>query len=207
MLQFVREIPIRIVLQETPSARRGFLFHLAAGFSRQDGQLDPLSGMSVNLMHVDSWLAEVKAQAEQNSCSDLHGLMQAIRSELSGKATSRGAQLCSLMLREERGWSLSWSQDEDPAGIRWAYSHYLEMLPLTGNFELLRVSLTWLRPSSCDADLPHEGFKIMKSLQNTSGLSELLEKLKPFKGTTLSSGCLLEDIRIHLCSQDILLTL
>lgn len=207
MLQFVREIPIRIVLQETPSSRRGFLFHVAAGFARQDGQIDPLSGMSVNLMHVDSWLAELKTQAEQNPCTSLNDLLENFRATLSGKATSQGAQLCSLVLREERGWSLSWSLVETLSGVRWTYAHYLELLPLAGRFELVRVGLTWLRPSSCEADLQHEGFKIMKSLQNTSGLEELLEKLIPFKGMTLASGCLLEDIRLRLSSQDILLTL
>ena len=207
MLQFVREIPIRIVLQGTPSSRRGFLFHMAAGFSPQSGHIDPLSGMSVNLVHVDSWLAEVKAQAELSPCANLNDMLQEFRVRLSDKALLQGASLSSLVLREERGWSLSWNSSDPARGVRWTYSHYLELLPLAGSFELVRVDLTWLRPSSCDTDLQYEGFKIMKSLQSTSGLPQLLEVLRPFKGMSLETGCVLQEVRVRLSSQYIFLTL
>lgn len=62
MLQFVREIPIRIVIEGASSARRGFLFYLAAGFFKE---IDPLSGMSVDLVLVDQWLASLKKDLEQ----------------------------------------------------------------------------------------------------------------------------------------------
>ncbi|UXR63164.1 hypothetical protein EZJ49_08750 [Bdellovibrio bacteriovorus] len=207
MLQFVREIPIRIILQKTPSSRRGFLFHLAAGFARQDGKIDPLSGMSVNLMLVDGWLAELKTAAEQKDWSNLHDLVNSFRAELIAKAASCDVQLHSLVLREERGLCLSWNLSDAPTGVRWTYAHYLELLPVGGEFELVRVGLTWLRAESCDIDLQHEGFKIMKSLQNASGLEDLLSKIGLSKGHLLESGSLLQDIQVRLSSQDILLTL
>ena len=55
-MQFFREIPLRIQFQ-APSERRGFLFRLSAGFSND---IDPESGMSVNLVDVDHWLSELQ---------------------------------------------------------------------------------------------------------------------------------------------------
>ena len=51
MLQLIRETPIRVVSEGTLSSRRGFLFYIAAGFSKE---VDPLSGMSVDLVQVDN---------------------------------------------------------------------------------------------------------------------------------------------------------
>ncbi len=63
MLQLVREIPIYTTIQGALSSRRGFLFHLSAGFSHE---VDPLSGMSVNLVKVDEWLWRLKKNLEKD---------------------------------------------------------------------------------------------------------------------------------------------
>ena len=61
MLQFVRQIPISIVIEKAPAEKWGFLFYLAAGFTKE---LNPLSGMTVSLPLVDQALQELKVNLE-----------------------------------------------------------------------------------------------------------------------------------------------
>lgn len=204
MLQFVREIPLRIVLQGTPSSRRGFLFHLAAGFAPKSGTVDPLSGMSVNLMAVDAWLGELKKELEESVFTSpteslnhaLAEVMAVTRLRLAELAESENVMLGSLYFREERGWSYSWDLHQSPEEQRFTYSHYLEFLPKTKPFRLLRFDLSWQRQHSCEADYQHEGFKLMKTLRGAT-LEELLSQAAQFKGRVVGAGTRLTSVELH----------
>lgn len=181
MLKLVRQIPIRIVIQGALSSRRGFLFSMAAGFSKE---IDPLTGMSVNLSEVDKWLSEAAKRfsgllsvSDYESVNDgLTDWVYAIKSFLSEKALVEGAELVSLELREERGWAAAWHLSLPEPGLLFTYSHYLEVFPDTGSFDLLKVHFSWLRHVGCIADCQYEGFKILKALnpQDVSLLQKAL---------------------------------
>lgn len=213
MLQFVRRIPIRILMQGALSSRRGFLFHLAAGFSPSHGQVDPLSGMSVNLVAVDQWLTELKAELERNvfisPTESLHHslaeVMAVVRLNLAERAEEEKVQLASLCFEEERGWRCAWNAQQSPEELRLSYSHYLEFLPKEGAFELLRLDLTWCRTLGCEEDFQREGFKLVKALQ-ASTLDDLLLQAASLKGRILASGSCLESVTVCLLAEASTLT-
>lgn len=201
MLQFIREIPIRVEVQETLSLRRGFLFYLAAGFSKD---VDSQSGMSANLMSVDSWLQRLRADLEgtvfvlgtKNLNHAYAEVMAVARLNLIEKAEKEGVTLVSLRFREERGWSFFWSSSMSPGDMIFSFPHYLESLPRSEPFDLLKVYLQWHRTQGCEADYQHEGFKLMKTLaaQPAQGVHE---SLRTFVGKKLESGSFLGSIRVE----------
>lgn len=201
MLQFVREVPFRIVVQGTLSSRRGFLFHVAAGFSKA---VDPLSGMSVNLTSVDQWLEDARLQfatnpidsSSENITEDLVRWVEAIKLFLSQNARTEGATLTSLRFREERGWSLFWSEAQFSGQLILSYSHYIESLPANGAFDLLKIQFSWLRAPHCQADCQHEGFKLLKAVSAFEA-RQLTEQLKKHAGMTLHSGTVLLAVRLE----------
>ncbi|MGZ3786480.1 MAG: hypothetical protein ACXVC3_18200 [Bdellovibrio sp.] len=129
-LQFVREIPIRIVI-EASSGRRGFLFYLAAGFFKE---LDPLTGMSADLVLVDGWLENLKKDLEQSSFktssesfnSSFAELMAVARLNLIEAAEKHAVSLKSLSFREARGWTFSWNFSQVPEEIMFSLALYAE---------------------------------------------------------------------------------
>ncbi|MNJ94631.1 hypothetical protein D3C87_123330 [compost metagenome] len=200
MLQFVRQIPIQIVIAKALSERRGFLFYVAAGFSKE---VDPLSGMTVNLMKVDEWLQTLKEELEESLfISETESLnhafaevMAVIRLNLAEQAETEGASLTSLTLKEERGWSLSWSHSMSPEEMLISRTHYLESFSST-SWDLIKLHLKWLRHSGCEADYAHEGFKLLRSIKTESS-SLLFSELKKLVGTKLSSGSALQSIEME----------
>lgn len=206
MLQFVREVPIRIVLQGTLSSRRGFLFHVAAGFSKA---VDPLSGMTVDLTLVDQWLAEARqlfADSALNSESEtmnatLVSWVQAIRVFLGQRARTEGARLASLRFCEERGWSISWDESLPEGRMIFSYPHYVESLPDNGDFDLLKIYFSWLREPACQDDYQHEGFKLLKAL-NASEARSLQGQLSQHVGLSLEAGSTLQAIRLEYLGEN-----
>lgn len=200
MLQFVREIPLRVVLQGTLSSRRGFLFHMAAGFSKD---IDELSGMSVNLLQVDQWLqaaAQAFTQDEvayegENLTSPLGAWASNIRNYLAQQANFAGAVLTSLTFREERGWSFAWNSELNDGQMLFTYAHFIETLPPEGEFDLLKIHFTWLRQVECQEDYQYQGFKLLKSYQVLQA-PELPQKLFSLVGHTLHSGTKLQAVQI-----------
>lgn len=201
MLQFVRQIPIRIVIQGTLSSRRGFLFSLAAGFSKK---VDPLTGMSVNLSEVDKWLVEAENRfsgflsvSDYDSIHDgIADWVQAIQSFLSEKAKGEGAILSSLTLREERGWEVSWNLQLPEAKLLFTYSHYLEVFPAKERFDLLKVNFTWMRRVGCTVDCQHEGFKILKAMK-PQDVSSLENSLKQVVGKCVGEELTSDSTKLH----------
>lgn len=199
MLQFVRQTPIQIVFEKALSERRGFLFHLAAGFSKN---VDPLSGMTVNLVVVDQWLRDLKSDLEgtlfRTETESLnHGfaeLMGVLRLNLAERAETEKAKLASLTLREERGWSLSWNSSLSPEEMIVTRSHYIEQFA-QDQFELIQLKFNWLRVAGCEADYGHEGFLLLKHSQVQSA-EIFMQNLKQFLGHTLTSGSFLKSIEV-----------
>nr|WP_295905977.1 hypothetical protein [uncultured Bdellovibrio sp.] len=211
MLQFVREVPIRIVIQGALSSRRGFLFHLAAGFSHD---IDPLSGMSVNLMFVDEWLWKLKKDLEKDPFissreSFNHAfaeVMAVTRLNLTQNAAELGVTLSSLTFREERGWSFSWNSAQAPEEMTFQYKHYIESMPKEGACDLVRVAFDWERVQGCEADYQHEGFLLLKPIANKD--SEVLrEELAKVVGHVLPSGSTLKNVQIEYLGENYRLTL
>lgn len=211
MLQFVREIPIRIVIQGALSSRRGFLFHLAAGFSHE---VDPLSGMSVNLMFVDEWLWKLKKDLEKDpfisSRESLNHafaeIMAVARLNLTEKAAELGVKLSSLTFREERGWSFSWKSSQTPEEMTFQYKHYIESVPKDDAFDLLRVAFDWERVQGCEADYQHEGFLLLKPIAAKDS-ETLREELSKCIGHQLSTGSRVRNIEIEYLGENYKLTL
>lgn len=201
MLQFVREIPIRIVLQGALSNRRGFLFYMSVGFS---AEVDPLSGMTVNLVAVDEWLGSLKEDLEESifispTDSLYHAyaeLMAVSRLNLLEKADKENVKLTSLRFREERGWSFSWDSQLPADEMNFSFSHYLESLSSSERFDLLKLEFEWRRQPSCESDLQHEGFKILKEVSQVPA-ADLRPKLHESLGYLLKSGTSLVRIHIH----------
>lgn len=201
MLQFVREIPIRIVIQGALSARRGFLFHVAAGFS---GEVDPLSGMSANLVLVDEWLWKLKKdlekdifQATSESFNHTFAEVMAIaRLRLTENATAEGVHLASLTFREERGAMFAWDQGLSPDQMKFTSFQFIEAFPKGGEFQLLRLGFQWQRVQGCEADYAHESFRILKSLSYSDAAS-LYTKLTDFVGVKLDSGSSLFSVSVE----------
>jgi hypothetical protein len=212
MLQFVREIPISIVLQSASSARRGFLFKVAAGFSKE---INPLSGMSVNLVLVDQWLNLLKTELEESvftskSDSLSHAfaeIMAVTRLNLVEQAESEQAQLISLEFREERGWGFAWNHLQSPQELAIKHSHFLEgFLADPVDAALLKVEFVWQRQPECEVDFSHEGFKILKIL-SAKTFEDLCAKLALHKGGELESGSVLSEIHVHNLSKQFSLAL
>lgn len=201
MLQFVRETPIRIHFQETLSMRRGFLssesrlffFHVSAGFSKA---VDPLSGMTVNLVLVDQWLADLKKNFESDSQGALLEMVFQARSFLQEKAKKEGAILTHLDFREERGWSLSWAPDLGDKELRMSSVYFLESLPKNEKGDLIKLQLRWRGSWSPQADLFAEGFRLIKNLPREEA-SSLQKEVASLIGTRVSAGPFLESALIQ----------
>lgn len=201
MLQFVREIPIRIVIQGALSYRRGFLFHVAAGFNHE---VDVLSGMSVNLMDVDLWLAALKKELEKevfhvssesfNSC--FAEIMSLAQSLLSKMATEQGVTLASLTFREERGSIFSWDCAEPRDRLKFTSFQYVESFSHSVAFQLLRCGFVWQRAQGCEADYSYESFRLLKSLSNREA-APLPRQLEQLIGVKLNSGSTLMSVQIE----------
>lgn len=212
MLQFVREVPVSIVIEGAPSVRRGFLFHLSAGFTKE---INPMSGMTVNLMLVDQWLVQLQEAlakdifiSKSDSLSHAFAEILAVtRLNLIEQAEKEHATLVSLSFREERGWGFSWDSKMSPESMRVHYNQFLEaFIQEREKFALLKAEFSWLRVVDCKADLSHESFKVVKNL-SASSLEELTQKLSFEKGKKLASGSHLESIAIHNLTENFTLTL
>lgn len=222
MLQFVREIPIRIVIEGASSVRRGFLFYLAAGFHKE---IEPLSGMSADLVMVDQWLGTLKKDLEQSPFKALHKnslengmasspdtslgtinhslaeIMAVTRLNLMEKAEKEGVVLKSLRFREERGWSFSWNSAQSSEEMIFSHTYYLETFTKTAGFDLLKVTFSWARRQGCEFDYYRESLRLLKVCQSRP-FKNLHKELNAVLGSKLPSGSFLNSIEVnHLGEQ------
>jgi hypothetical protein len=201
-MQFFREVPLRIQFQ-APSERRGFLFRVAAGFA---GDVDPESGMSVNLVDIDRWLADMQ-QSLQSRVFDLESevhlasrLVYECRDFLKRSAQPHGVVLSSLRLSEERSGVFSWDLHVQEGFFNQECSYYLEFFEVGQFVDLLQLRFRWLCPSTCQEDLFAEGLKLLKDVRALSQ-ADLAHTLSPFKGILQEDGNILEGISLEYRSQ------
>lgn len=217
MLQLVREIPLRIVVRQASISSRGFLFYLSAGFSKK---IDPLTGMSVNLVTVDKQLSKLKtllegqefASSSENLNRTFAVILNQARVILEEAAKLEQAELTKIVLREVRGWSVVWDQNLPAQHVLCRHGHFLEAFPhLRNEFDLLKIEFEWLSEPSCTADFHHEGFKILQSLKATElqgcHMNSIRQHLKRYLGHQLPSDSRLKSIMIHHLGEGYVLTI
>ncbi|GEM_PF-1585721 len=210
MLQFVREIPIRIVVKEALSeTRRGFLFRFAAGFEKA---VDPHTGMSVNLVSVDRWLEEFKSKIEaselpiERSSSWRAYVVQQAQAFLATKAKEESAHLASLEFQEERGSGFSWKAELTQGFYFIKLSEFVELFYPHEKFDLVRLDFIWMCPQDQAADLKKLGKKLVRHCSR-KGVEYFVECLQGVVGLTLPDQSVLSEIRIHFLAESYKLTL
>lgn len=202
MMQFFREIPLRIQFQ-APSERRGFLFRVSAGFT---SEINPESGMSVNLVDVDHWLADMQKSLQAKIFdleSDIHlasRLVYECRDYLKRLAEPEGVVLSALKLSEERSGVFSWDLHVREGFFNQECSYYLEFFENGQFIDLLQMKFRWVCPNSCQEDLFSEGLKLLKDVRAISQ-EDLAQTLSPFKGILQENGNILEAITLEYRSQ------
>lgn len=202
MMQFFREIPLRIQFQ-APSERRGFLFRVSAGFT---SEINPESGMSVNLVDVDRWLADMQKSLQAKIFdleSDIHlasRLVYECRDYLKRLAEPEGVVLSALKLSEERSGVFSWDLHVREGFFNQECSYYLEFFENGQFIDLLQMKFRWVCPNSCQEDLFSEGLKLLKDVRAISQ-EDLAQTLSPFKGILQENGNILEAITLEYRSQ------
>jgi hypothetical protein len=198
MLQLVRETSIRILIQEAPSLKRGFLFYVSAGFSKE---IDQQSGMSVRLNSVDLFLRELKSLLEGRSFSSFSDLMEVAWQYLHGQAQAENAVLSSLSFREHRGWGFFWRPTLASGDLYFEHKQYLEMFPSAGEIDLLQVRFIWHHKKGSTAAYQAAGHKILKQFSQING-ADLKSFLNTQVGLLLDSKSRLESIQIDYLSEN-----
>jgi hypothetical protein len=196
MLQFVREIPIRIVFKKALLQKQGFLFRVAAGFSKK---IDPLSGMSVNLVSVDRWLSELKnilESAEQGA--DLVSVAQKF---LETQAQTEGAILQSLNFREERGGGFSWRHNMPLAAVDISHDSFHDCYFQEG-YGLYKMTITWNSLIGLWPAVSSEEALIVEALQSGASESEVQKILSQLQLPPVQTGLALKSIQVLNCALD-----
>lgn len=106
ILTFNRSQTIEVKIQK-PDAVRAFVFDLEVSVGRPaDPQVDPMSGMMVNLVDVDGILTDL--QKSLPAVGSLRELLDKCRVFLSARLKAHGCELSSVCLREKRGFWFAW---------------------------------------------------------------------------------------------------
>lgn len=92
-----------ISLDPRARERRGFFFTLSVGF---EAPVDPMSGMTVNLVHVDRWLSELAVPVETD---DIWFMMHTFGVALEKRAEEFGARLSRIEIRDGDSW---WAREK-----------------------------------------------------------------------------------------------
>ena len=198
-MQIVRQKAFSYVITEPLPVRRGFYFKLAAGFQKE---VEPHSGMTVNLTDVDSWLNSFIQKIPENgfAVSESHPeqiLLQA-REFLQFCAHGRKAKLVSLSLSEERNWSLNWNESLPAGHFLFECSHFFESFHADCK-PLLRIFFQWQVSSMKAYDYPYESLKLLKScgLDSCASMEANIDKLADLCKAELGSTSFLQKIAIE----------
>ena len=181
MLQFVRTIPIRIVSQKALSEKQGFLFSVAAGFSKP---LDPITGFTANLLLVDQWLNDLKKYLEFSEHAE--NFFEIAREFLQKKAATNGAVLESLVFKEKRGWQLNWDPQMLSGHCDVSHSYLMDLFFDEG-YGLYSLRISWRSVSGIWPDVSSENTKIVEEfikLSSTMSESELQVHAQKFLSIT-----------------------
>lgn len=105
-LTFNRSQTIEVKIQK-PDSVRAFVFDLEVAVARPaEPQVDPLSGMLLNLVDVDGILADLRVGLPV--VNSVQALLEKSRDFLSKRLVSKGCELHELVLREKRGFWCGW---------------------------------------------------------------------------------------------------
>lgn len=203
MISFNREIKISMSMNETLSDRRGFLFHVSAGFTSKDQKVDKDSGMLVSLVDVDQWLAELRKKLEARpfpasrwKTEDTYAdLLKKSRLFLQEKSRLFNADLVSLNFREDRGWGFYWESTFDDKCLRIYQSQFVELFDARLGARLCRLEFHWARVSDCSQDLHRESISLLRKLALKS-YQDIIERLDSIKSHELKSGTVLAGIKL-----------
>lgn len=106
ILTFNRSQTIEVKIQK-PDAVRAFVFDLEVSVARPTAsQIDPMSGMLMNLVDVDGILADLRKSLP--AVTTLRELLEKCRVFLSARLKAHGCELAAVCLREKRGFWLAW---------------------------------------------------------------------------------------------------
>ncbi len=203
MISFNREIKISMSINEALSDRRGFLFHVSAGFGSVDQKIDKESGMLVSLVDVDMWLSDLRKKLEARpfpasrwKTEDTYAeLLKKARLFLQEKAQTSGAELTSLHFREDRGWGFYWESDLDDRCLRIYQSQFIELFDSQLGPRLCRAEFHWARVSDCSQDLHRESIGLLKKLSLKS-YQDILNRLDSIRKYELQSGTVLSSVKL-----------
>lgn len=105
-LTFNRSQTIEVKIQK-PDAVRAFVFDLEVAVAKPtEPQVDPMSGMLLNLVDVDGILTDLRMGLPP--VTSVKALLETCRDFLSSRVKSKGCELHSLILREKRGFWCGW---------------------------------------------------------------------------------------------------
>lgn len=105
-LTFNRSQTIEVKIQK-PDSVRAFVFDLEVAVAKAtEPQVDPMSGMLLNLVDVDGVLTDLRVGLPP--VTSVQGLVTTCRDFLSARLRVKGCELDSLVLREKRGFWCGW---------------------------------------------------------------------------------------------------
>jgi len=107
MLNLFRSQTFQISIQK-PDATRAFVFDVEAGITKPAPQVDPPSGMLLNIVDFDAVMVELHNLWHLQTWSSLQTLLEKSREFLAGRFAKHGCALTELTLREKRGFWLKW---------------------------------------------------------------------------------------------------
>lgn len=107
---FHRSSTIEVKVQK-PDTTRAFVFDVQVGFSKDEPQVDPLSGMLINLVKVDQMLRDLAKLWSQRKWSSCKELLEKSKEFFEACAKIEGVFLEELCLMEKRGFWLKWHSD------------------------------------------------------------------------------------------------
>lgn len=105
-LTFNRSHTVEVKIQK-PGISRAFVFDLEVAIAKpSEPQVDPMSGMLLNLVDADAVLTELHNTF--SSVDSFQSLLEKSRDFVSAKLNVKGCALNEICFREKRGFSFGW---------------------------------------------------------------------------------------------------
>jgi hypothetical protein len=105
-----RTCPLEIFLNSfaKPGTVRAFAFDVELAVGSEAAEVDADSGMLVNLVQVDAYLARVQGYWQKRPAASLQEVLQETRQLLVAETGRDGVPLQRLCFYEKRGWHFGW---------------------------------------------------------------------------------------------------
>lgn len=111
MLSFHRSQTFEIKIQK-PESPRAFVFDVAIGVTKPAPEVDPLSGMLLNLVDVDAVMSALHNFWSSQSWTSLQSLAEKSRDFVAAELAKKKTELSEIILHEKRGFWLGWRGGE-----------------------------------------------------------------------------------------------